>query len=232
MLRTRLFLNLTPFVVILLAFGLYAIVLFSQETAQLDASVTGNYRAVVAAQKMKLSLNRMEDGVLQAMQENKALGTAIFEKSRKEFEDNLDQLLPDGKTPQEGDLNRRLGARYQSFAEAGSAILRLDDPAAQQQAFKEKLEAGLPAIDKLLDQIHMLNDAAILATTQNVETVKWNVTQLMIIGVGCALVIAGYAGIKLARSVLVPIQSLTRATQELGEGKPDQLVTATSQDEP
>ena len=52
MLRTRLFLNLLPFVVILLATGVYAIVLFSRLSASVDTTVSEHYRSVLAAQEM------------------------------------------------------------------------------------------------------------------------------------------------------------------------------------
>ena len=60
MLRARLFLNLLPFVVILMAVGLYAIVLFSRLANSVDTKVGENYRSLVAAQEMRLALTGME----------------------------------------------------------------------------------------------------------------------------------------------------------------------------
>ena len=119
MLRTRLFLNLAPFVVVLLAVGVYAIVLFSRITENVDVTVTGNYRSVLAVQEMKLAFTRMEEGVLQAMEENKGLGAAIFEKNRQVFDESLDQQLQNGKTPKETELNRRLRGDYDKLREGG-----------------------------------------------------------------------------------------------------------------
>ena len=83
-------------------------------------------------------------------------------------------------------------------------------------------------MNQLLDQIHELNHEAILATTDNVRDITEHVTRLMVIGLAVALVIAGLACYRLARSILAPIQSLTRATRALGEGNLDQLVPVTS----
>jgi hypothetical protein len=60
MLRTRLFINLLPFVVIVLAIGLYAIALFSKLGKSVGTSVTGNYRSIIAAQAMGLELAGLE----------------------------------------------------------------------------------------------------------------------------------------------------------------------------
>ena len=80
MLRTRLFLNLTPFVILLLGIGIYAIVLFSRITTNVDVTVTGNYRSVQAVQKMKL-VPAADGGrrAAEAMDDNnKGLGTRGF----------------------------------------------------------------------------------------------------------------------------------------------------------
>jgi len=60
MLRTRLFLYLTPFVVILLAVGAYAIVLFARLANVVDASVTDSYQSFTAASAMSLALAGMD----------------------------------------------------------------------------------------------------------------------------------------------------------------------------
>jgi signal transduction histidine kinase len=61
MLRTRLFLNLLPFVVILLATGVYAIVLFSRLAASADTAVLEHYRSVAPAQRTKALLATQQD---------------------------------------------------------------------------------------------------------------------------------------------------------------------------
>ena len=53
----------------------------------------------------------------------------------------------------------------------------------------------------------------------------------MIICIVVAMCIASYACYKLARSILVPIQSLTRATAELGKGNLEQPVPVFARDE-
>ena len=60
MLRTRLFLYLTPFVVILLAVGVYAIVLFARLASSVDAPVTNSYQSFTAASAMSLALAGMD----------------------------------------------------------------------------------------------------------------------------------------------------------------------------
>src|ERR1700756_1488014 len=113
MLRTRLFLNLLPFVVILLAVGVYAIVLFSRITANVDLTVTGNYRSVRAAEQMKLTLSRMEGAALLYINfSSKRIGTEYFETNRMLFEENLAVQLHNTKSPLETGLDNQLVSNY------------------------------------------------------------------------------------------------------------------------
>ncbi len=231
MLRTRLFLNLAPFLLILLAVGFYAATLFPGITTDAYRTVAANYRSVRSAQQMELALTRMEDGVLLAMEDNKDMGAAEFEQNRVLFENNLRTQLANGKTPKESDLNLRLRNNYLAVSKAGASILSMTNPAEQRAAFKLNLEPGLPTVDSLLRQIRQLNDSAILTAPGNINTINWNVTRSMAIGLAVALLFAGYACYKVTRAILEPIRSLTRATHDLGEGKLDQLLPVTSRDE-
>jgi two-component system, NtrC family, sensor histidine kinase KinB len=231
MLRTRLFLNLAPFLLILLAVGFYAATLFPGITTDAYSTVASDYRSVRAAQQMELALTRMQEGLLYAMQGNRDIGAAVYETNRISFENNLKLQLDNGKTPKEKDLNTRLRNNYVAISRAGASILSLTDPIEQSKAFKLSIEPAMPAAEYILDQIRDLNEQAILQMPKNVSTITWNVTRSMAIGMGVALLFAFYACYKLIRSILEPIRSLTHATQDLGEGKMDQLLPVTSRDE-
>ena len=70
-----------------------------------------------------------------------------------------------------------------------------------------------------------------LETSQNIRTITREVARLMIIGTVVALLFSAYAGYQLSRSILQPIQLLTQAARDLGEGKLGQLVPVATRDE-
>jgi signal transduction histidine kinase len=246
MLRTRLLLSFVPFVVILLAIGVYAIALFSHIAGTVDVKVPENYQRVLAAQSMKLYLSRMEEGVLIAVggnggvgetevqwnsTGNNAFGSAVFRQNQTSFEEDLQSLIRNADSSPDSSVTRRLAARYESYLSAATNIFALDQIAEQRRIFREKVYPGLHAIDHLLDDIYHLNHNAILATTQNTEDVAVatrEVQRLMVIGILLALVIASYACFRLGNSIHEPIQSLTRATQELGKGNLGEVRLTTS----
>ena len=125
MLRTRLFLNLAPFLFILVAVGVYALFLFPRLTADVYGTVEANYRSVLGAQQMKLAVTRMQDGVISSIDGDWILGPAEFEQSRTNFDRDLRAQLANAKSRQEKDLNNRLDTNYVAMVTAGEEIMRL-----------------------------------------------------------------------------------------------------------
>lgn len=231
MLRTRLFLNLAPFLLILLAVGVYALFLFPRLTADVYRTVEANYRSVLGAQRMKLAVTRLEDGVITSMDGDWVLGPAEFNESRTNFEASLREQLGNSKSSLEKELNNRLNTNFVALTNAGAEIIRLDDFDEQKAVYQFKLEPRLTAINHTLDQILDLNDKAILEKTGNTERITGRVSRSMATSVVVALVMAFSASFLLIRSILQPIRALTRATHSLGEGNLDQLLPVKSKDE-
>jgi signal transduction histidine kinase len=231
MLRTRLFLYLTPFVVILLAVGAYAIVLFARLANVVDASVTDSYQSFTAASAMSLALAGMDREVSWVISGPRVSNKNALLEYRKHFETNLDLLIKASTLPGEGDLSLNVATNYQAFLKAVDTISSLDNPENQRQVYARDVVPSGQTINLLLQKIHDLNHKAMLATSQNIRNITQEVTRFMIFGMVLALLFSAYAGYQLGRSILEPIQLLTRATRELGEGRLDQPVPVTTQDE-
>ena len=231
MLRTRLFLYLTPFVVILLAVGAYAIVLFARLANVVDASVTDSYQSFTAASAMSLALAGMDREVSWVISGPRVSNKNALLEYRKHFETNLDLLIKASTLPGEGDLSLNVATNYQAFFKAVDTISSLDNPENQRQVYARDVVPSGQTINLLLQKIHDLNHKAMLATSQNIRNITQEVTRFMIFGMVLALLFSAYAGYQLGRSILEPIQLLTRATRELGEGRLDQPVPVTTQDE-
>jgi NtrC-family two-component system sensor histidine kinase KinB len=71
----------------------------------------------------------------------------------------------------------------------------------------------------------------VLATSNGIQQSARDLPRLMIIGMALVLTFSAYTCYQLGRSILRPVQLLTRATRELGEGNPAQPVPVVSHDE-
>jgi len=220
-----------PFVVILLAIGVYAIVLFSRLANSVDASVTEKYRSVMAAQAMTLALAGMDREVPWISGGERNPDSQAFAEHQKQFETNLAIELKSLMLPGEKELSQELASQYHTFQEAMGRISALRKSEAQHQVYDDEIMPSVRTMNALLEKIRDLNHEAVLATSQSIQRITRDVTRLMLIGMVIALVISAYACLQLSRSILRPIQSLTQASRELGEGNLGQLVPVLSRDE-
>ncbi len=231
MLRTRLFLNLTPFAAILLAIGALAIVLFSRLAGSVDASVRDNYQSVAAAQSMSLAVLGMEKVLLQDAEEEEGAAEAAFIRHQQRFEENLQIQLRSITLPREQELTDELVTAYRSFLGEVTALRAIRNAETRQQHYAQEFVPRLLSLLALLDRIRDLNNQAILGTNRSIQQIAGHVTRLMGIGMAVALILFAYASYRLGRSILQPIKALTRATGELGAGRLEHPVPVVSRDE-
>jgi len=240
MLRTRLFLYLTPFVAILLAGGVYAILLFARLANSVDASVTNSYQSFTSASAMSLALAGMDREVSWVVAGPRAgdqnnlvvypkrnIDRNAFAQHQKSFDENLNLLLKASTLPGELALTRQMATNYQAFLKAVDNISTLDFPESQRLVYERDVVANGQMMNQALEKIHDLNHRAILATSQNIRIITQEVTRLMVFGTVIALLFCAFAAYQLSRSILKPIQLLTRATRDLGEGLLGQPVPVT-----
>ena len=230
MLRRRLFLTKALFSVVLLCTGVYAVALFSHLARSVEQAVAENYRCILAAHEMSLALAGMEREAWAAAAKQTA-ASAAFTEYRRRFETNLSVQLPRGTLAGEPKLRQELTAEAGAFRQAIAHLVAATAPEQRHQVYDQEFLPHLLALNSLTEQIRDLNHNAILAATRNVRRETSEVTRLMAAGVGIALLLSIYVGFKVIRSILRPVQLLTRATRDLGEGKPAQPVPVVSKDE-
>ncbi|MBI5383154.1 MAG: HAMP domain-containing protein [Verrucomicrobia bacterium] len=224
LLSTRLFLNLVPLVLMLLAVGVYATVLLSWLATSTSVAAMKHYQSVAAAQAMSLSLARMQGGVLLAFEQQRELGQQLFAQNRKLFEHNLAVQQGNITSPEERAWSAQLATNQQSFVEAGTQIFASPQREEQRQCYEARLYPAMTAATLLLEKISRRHHDAILAAEENARHITRRVTHLLLIGLAAALAIASFACYQVSRSILEPVQNLTRATRELGEGQLGQPV--------
>jgi two-component system, NtrC family, sensor histidine kinase KinB len=230
MLRTRLFLNLLPFVLVLLAIGLYAIVLFSRLATSIDAAVGGNYRSVLAAQQMASDLAELDREVW-AESGTRGTNPKAFAQGRRRVEQHLDLLLTNACLPGEKELDRQLSAHFEAYSKALAGSSSLTEPEGRHRLYVQLLLPHSLKIRALLDQVLDLNRQAVLVASQRVQKITREVTRLMVLGMAVALAFSAYSCYRLSRSILRPIQLVTTAARDLGQGKLNQPVPVVSRGE-
>jgi len=231
MLRARLFLNLVPFLVILLAIGVYAVVLFSRLTSSVDATISRHHESLIALQKMGDALTRMDRQIVMVLASRTNNAAQAFATQNAIFSQNLKGQSQNPTIPRADALIQRLETSHHDFQSAAAAILNGEGLSEQIAVYEEKLLPAKAAVEESLAECRRIHHEAVLATSLEVRATGEQMKFWMVVGLMVALIISSYAYYHLGRSILDPIQALTRATREMAEDKFDQTVPVASRDE-
>ncbi len=232
MLRTRIILNLLPFVAILIAVGVYAMILFSQLANSVGRTVTDNYQGNAAANNMSEALARMDAALQRARTEEIGTPRLMFDTNARIFEENLASQFTNSAVVAQMNVLLQLRTNFNVFRFAGAEMLNPAVPRAEQRAlYDNQIVPRTLAINLLLDRARDAIKENIFATAKTIQTINRTITSLLILGLTIALLITFVASFKLGKSILRPIQTLTNAAREIGQGNLEQTVPVVSTDE-
>ena len=231
MLRKRLFLNLLPFIAVLVSISIYAILLYLRLARHVDDTVTKNYQSLTAADTMGEALSGMERFIsLSAVAGEKTTDNPSYQTEKIRFEKNLPVLLADSR-PDLLTVSQRLSGSYDAYLQAISRMGTNVVPMERRDIYEKDIVPRVLLIQSLLEKIRDQNHADILGTSKNIRALTRDVVRLMVIGMSIGLLISLYACYSIGRSILQPIRLLTEATRELGVGNLRQPLPITSKDE-
>ncbi len=232
-LRTKLLIGVAPLVVIMVALGLWAIVMFSRLGNNIDKILKENYRSVLAAEGMKESIERVDSAYLFAIggEENRA--RSQYAENRKNFETHLQIELSNITLPGEreaAEALRDLRTRYFRLGDEFFAI-----PAAHKDERTTLYFARmLPTFNEVKREANNVLDM----NQKNMEEERDRAShaallsiRLMILGLLGAAVVATAITLRLSRTILEPIAAATRCARALARGDLDQVVPVVTRDE-
>jgi NtrC-family two-component system sensor histidine kinase KinB len=226
MLRTRLFLGLLPLIVIFLAAGIYAIALMSRLAGEMDEEVSASYKSISAVYEMEDSLGAMER---EPWLKNRG---GSFDQQARKFADLLEQRNNNSAlSTGEIELNRQLAISFHDFMTAIENMNRPRSPRPSTDNSAQIAQMRIVEMRSLLQKIRETNYRAGLGRSGVLQKSARHITDLLMIGFASVLVVSIVMCYQLSRSVLGPIQLVTKATREVGEGNLNQTVPIISRDE-
>ncbi len=231
-LNRRLLLGITPVLLILLAVGIYAIVLFQHLGGAIDVILHENYDSVVASQNMQIASERMNAGLLLMLGGEEEKGKQLYQEYLPIFEKNSAIEAHNITLPGESEMEatvQRLHATY-SAAAAKFFAMAPGDPGRRTLYFAELAPAST-AITDTAGRILDINKDNMVTASFEARKKGYEASHYMIAALAVAFVVATAVAYALARSIVRPVQSLTESAQQLGEGNLDQHVPVQSSDE-
>ncbi len=232
-LRTKFLLGVAPLLAITIGLGLWATVMFIRLGGNIDVILRENYRSVLAAQRMKEALERMDSALLFVVSGQEQRGVEQFHEYQAVLEKNLRFEEGNITLPHERQLADELKAlfsRYLVLAERYFAMPAEENQARIRLYFSELL----PTFDQIKNRADMvleINQRNMEVMDLRARSAASSATRWMVLILLGALTLGTAIALLLSRSVLGPIREVTLAARGMASGDLEQVVPVLTHDE-
>jgi two-component system, NtrC family, sensor histidine kinase KinB len=216
-LRTRLLLALLPIAAVMLLLGGAAIRL-TGELGELSSRILkDNYRSVLAAQRMKEAIERLDSAAAfralgeeaKAAQQERP-NFALFEEELKAQEGNITE-------PGEAEVTRELHARWEAWKERQRAFCELPLEARRARYFAE-MEPAFAQVKLAAGKVLELNQAAMVRKSDEARSASARSVTLAALATLLALAAGIFTSGLLTQRALLPLGRLQAAVRRLAQG--------------
>jgi len=231
-LRTKLALGFVGLLAILVAVGVESISLLSDLGGSIDVILRENYKSVIACDRMKEALERLDSGALFALAGEAEQGRALAAQNRPRFEAALQTELGNITLPGEGERAARLRQLYAAYVPVLERVLAEETPAAERHSlYFTQLLPVFQQIKSTADEVLTMNEQAMVSANDRAraEAAAANRRMAVLLLLGTAF--AGVCIVFLSRAILGPLERLTWAARRIEGGDLSQTVPVASRDE-
>lgn len=217
-LRTRLLLAQGPLALALVAVGTVAVLTISQLGESGENILKDNYRSVLAAQRMKEAIERIDSAAMFLVIGERERGLAQAAQYRPKFEEEL--RLQEGNITERGEreATEHLRELWTHYQEQFDRFKALTDREALRRSYVSTLNPSFVAVKDAADAILDLNQDAMVRKSEALKRRGEQVRRLTIFGVLGALVVGLWFSTSLTHRALRPVAVLTQAVRRLGQG--------------
>ena len=222
-LRMKLMLGFLPLLAILIGLGLWAIAMFYGLGGNIDVILRENYRSVVAVERMKEALERMDSGLMFAFSGRAQQAREQFDKSKQEFDRQLGVEQHNITVTGEQETVDELTAEYRSYLDLAADYFDLHNATTADRAnvYFSRLLPKFENLKKLEDRVLLLNQRNMEQMNEQALRNAASSTRLMIAALLVAVVLAIASSRVLTRLILEPIVAVTEGARAVSQGNLD-----------
>jgi signal transduction histidine kinase len=216
-LRRKLIFAQVPLALALTFVGIVSGVVTRKLGEQSRHIIADNYRSVLAAERMKESLERIDSSALFLLAGHPSEAASEAAANQERFENEL--RVQEGNITERGeaDVTRRLRAAWDDYARALHAYQSLDDRAHRDSAYFAELRPRFAHVKELEDELLGINQDAMMHKSARAERSARQFEALVITTVVLALVLGLVASAWLTSRMLRPLRVVSAAVRRFGE---------------
>jgi len=216
--RVRLMLAAVPLAIALAVIGVLAASDAGRLGRTSQAILSDNYRSVLAAQRMKEALERLQEAARATLSGHPELAPPRSEEPRRLFEAALRTEEGNITEPGEAELAKSLRARWEEYQKELDDCLARKSAAELEDCYRRQLEPGFRAVRADADRVAGMNQDAMVAKSEknreDAERLQWK----MFAATSVALVLGLGISWFLATRALRPLTALEQTVEQFGRG--------------
>jgi signal transduction histidine kinase/HAMP domain-containing protein len=229
--RAKLLLAQAPLGLGLALIGLLAVFATSVLGTHSQTILKDNYRSVLAAQRMKDAIERLDDAAQLSLLRQGEEGKRAAASLQQRFEHELQAAEGNITEPGEREVTRRLRGAWQNYLAALAQFGTLAEPASAQADYLTTLRPLFLTVKEAAEEILVINQDAIVQKSERARHAAQRLNALMLAAALLSLLVGLAASTALTRRLLRPLSILTQAVHRLGQGDFNARVSLPGKDE-
>ena len=223
-LRTRLLLAQGPLALALALVGVLAVATLADLGKSGQRVLADNYRSVLAAQRMKESIERIDSAALFLLIGEDARGLRQAAENQPRFESELQAEEDNITEPGEKEAAVALRRNWTDYQHAFDAFVQLPDAAQRRARYLGVLSPGFVHVKDSADTILAINQDAMVERSEQQRRKSEFAKTLTLVAVLAALLVGLLASGALVARALRPVAVLGQAVRRVGKGDLDARV--------
>ena len=218
LLKTKLLLAQVPLALALLVLGAIAISTIGQLGAHSEKILKDNYRTVLATQRMKEAIERMDSAALFIALGQREAGQKLALPNRKLFEAELEVQKNNITEPGEQEATAVLSARWQDYSAHYDRFLQENRGEALKEFFFTDLYPRFLAVKEGAEVILAMNQDAMVRKSDEVRRFSRRLETLITLAAILAALAGIIASMALTTRIIRPLSVLTQTARRIKEG--------------
>ena len=220
-----------PLAIALAIVGIFSVIVVSFLGSHSQTILKDNYRSVLAAQRMKEAIERMDSGALFIAAGQREKGIEQAEKNRPLFEAEL--KVQEGNITESGEkeFTARLRNAWNDYQSKFSRLEKSTSAEEAKQFYFTELEPAFYKVKAAADEILAINQDTMVRKSDDVRRTAERMNAITMTVAFAAMALGLFISTLLTRRMLQPVSALSEATRKIGEGNFDTRAHVRGNDE-
>jgi signal transduction histidine kinase len=230
-LRTKVLLAQAPLALVLGLLGIASIGTVSVLGRQSERILADNYRSVLAAQRMKEALERLDSAAAFRVAGRPDKAAPLESPNRARFEQELTAQEHNITEPGEAEATAKLRALWTMYSQQLDEFNKLSSPEEQRAYYFDRLHPTFEKVRDAADYVLDLNQDAMVRKSEEAQRAARRQNTALIVATMSALLVGVVSSIWLTNRLLRPLSVLTQAARSIGGGDLDARAVVSGKDE-